>query len=91
MNAVEVEKIRNLDRRFIEASAPHVNKTRTGEKVVVRLVKNFGFNCMGDVCGFPADIAKELVARGAATYHKPTPTHDAAIKQRDARAKPADK
>lgn len=85
MNAAEADKVRNPDRRYVESAAPHLTKTRTGEKVTVRLVKNFGLNTIGDVCGFDPAIAKELVARGAAEYYKPNPAHADAIKARAAK------
>lgn len=65
-----------VDPRFIETSSP-VTITKNGrERVSVKLIKNFGFNCIGDVCGFKPDVAKKLVASGAAVYMQAkTDTH----------------
>lgn len=58
------------DARFVNSDVAVPVKTKRGDRVSVRLSKNFGQNVIGDTCGFKPDVAKALVAKGAASYVK---------------------
>lgn len=46
---------------------------------VIRMLKTYGSNCVGDVCGQPDDVAARLVKTGIAVFVTAAPV-DAVVK-----------
>lgn len=55
---------------YVETTIAVTVQTKRGDRVSVKLKKNFGMNVIGDVCGFKPELADKLVKAGDASYVK---------------------